>query len=224
MRSRCRRSIITASTPSSAASKSCVTTQPSSVRVVGQQRLRAADADLARRPACAARAGRSARRANASRRRRSAPSAARNPSPLAWRKVSMSSRPWVGCALRPSPALISAVPGRGVQRPVPRPRRRPCGARRSRARPSLRWSCSVSRAVSPLLVDEVEASKFSTSAPSRCAASWKLEARARRRLEEQRAYRRAGQRAAQRDIAAVGEAPARGRAGARARRAAGLRA
>src|SRR3546814_801349 len=33
---------------------------------------------------------------------------------------------------------------------------------------------SVSSAVSPLVVDEVEASKFRMSAPSRCAARWKL--------------------------------------------------
>ena len=33
---------------------------------------------------------------------------------------------------------------------------------------------SVSRAVSPLVVEDVDASKLSTSAPRRCAASWKL--------------------------------------------------
>ncbi len=93
--------------------------------------------------------------------------------PLAWRRVSMSSRPWVGCALRPSPALTRRVPG-------------PARAASAATAPSTLWRTmnprtpiasmvrSVSSAVSPLLVDEVEASKFSTSAPSRCAASWKL--------------------------------------------------
>ena len=42
--------------------------------------------------------------------------------PLAWRRVSTSSKPWVGCALRPSPALTRAVPSPAC-----------CGQRFSRA-------------------------------------------------------------------------------------------
>ena len=78
----------------------------------------------------------------------------------------MSSRPWVGWALRPSPALTRAVPG-------------PATSASSATAPSPAWRtmkprtpiasmfCNVSRAVSPLVVDEVAASKPSTSAPRR---------------------------------------------------------
>ena len=110
----------------------------------------------------------------ARRRRRSATFKAAKSPPLAWRMVSMSSRPCVGCALRPSPALTSAVPASADWASTA-------------TAPSTWWRTtkprtpiasmlrSVSIAVSPLLVDEVDASKLSTSAPRRVAASWKLE-------------------------------------------------
>ena len=74
----------------------------------------------------------------------------------------------------------------------------------------------MSRAVSPLLVDEVEASKFSTSAPRRCAASWKLECACAWRVRRTACTpcARPARGAATYRRWRVGEVPARGRAGA----------
>ena len=170
MRSRCRRSMNTASTPSSAASRSPPTLQPARVASSGS-RLAGPQARIS--PMSSARSACSSERAT--REWRMSPTTATfsapKSTPLAWRRLSTSSRPWVGCALRPSPALTTAVPG--------------CAEAASiAAAPSSRWRTmnprtpmasmlrKVSSAVSPLLVDEVEASKASTSAPSRWAARW----------------------------------------------------
>ena len=173
MRSRCRRSIIAASTPSSAASKSSVTMQPSSVPSSGNNEA-GPHTRISPQPS----ARNACRSERATRECFTSPTMTtlsfEKSSPLAWRKVSMSSRPWVGWLLRPSPALSNTVPG--------------CAASASSATaPSRLWrttkACTpiassvfrVSRSASPLVVDAVEASKFSRSAPSRCAASEKLE-------------------------------------------------
>src|SRR5690606_9475708 len=94
-------------------------------------------------------------------------------SPKAWRRVSMSSRPWVGCARRPAPALTRAVPGLAAAASssiAPSPEWRTMKPRTSIASMFFR----VSQAVSPLVVEEVAASKPSTSAPRRWLARWKL--------------------------------------------------
>ena len=177
MRSRCRRSIITTSAPTSASSKSRVTWQPCRVSSSGssdsgaQTRISIEDDSPAPSVRSACRSERATRECLMS--PMIATLSFEKSRPLAWRRVSMSSRPWVGCALRPSPALISAVP-------------RSAAAASAATAPSSLWRItkprtpiasmffSVSRAVSPLVVDEVAASKLSTSAPSRCAARWKL--------------------------------------------------
>ena len=104
--------------------------------------------------------------------------------------------------MRPSPALTSAVPGSRLRRE--RGDRAVVLVAHDEAVHAHRLEVRiVSRAVSPLLVDEVDASKFSTSAPRRCAASWKLE-RVRVEGSKNSVHTvRAGQRAAQRDIAAA---------------------
>ena len=173
MRSRCRRNIITASTPSSAESKSSGTTQSASVASSGNSET-GPNTRISPVPSV-----RKARRSlRATRECFTSPTistfSAEKSVPLAWRRVSMSSRPWVGWWLRPSPAFTSAVPGAAA-------------AASAATAPSSRWRTtkprtpiasrlrSVSSAVSPLLAEEVDASNASVSAPSRCAASRKLE-------------------------------------------------
>ncbi len=170
MRSRCRRSIISASAPSSRASKSWPTMQPLRVSSSGSS-----DCGPQTRISPTPSVRRACRSVRATRECFTSPTIStfifEKSLPLAWRRVSMSSRPWVGCALRPSPALINAVPS-------------PAAAANWATAPSSGWRTtkprtpiasrffSVSQAVSPLRVDEVDASKLSTSAPSRWAASW----------------------------------------------------
>ncbi len=93
--------------------------------------------------------------------------------PLCRRMVSMSSIPWVGCAWRPSPPLITATLGLT------------CSAMKCAAPESL-WRTTnmsaaiasrlrrVSVSVSPLLVEEVDTFRLITSADSRWAASSKV--------------------------------------------------
>ena len=173
MRSRCRRSIITASTPSSAESKSSGTTQSASVASSGSSE---AGPNTRISPVPSVRKAR--RSLRATRECFTSPTIStfspEKSVPLAWRRVSMSSRPWVGWWLRPSPAFTSAVPGAAA-------------AASAATAPSSRWRTTkprtpiasmlrrVSSAVSPLLVDEAETSNARVSAPSRCAASRKLE-------------------------------------------------
>ena len=92
--------------------------------------------------------------------------------PLCRRMVSMSSRPCVGCALRPSPALTKAVAGRA---PAASAATAPLSAWRTtkQSTPIDSRVRMVSSAVSPLLVEDALTSKTSVSAPSRVAASWK---------------------------------------------------
>ena len=173
MRSRCRRSIIAASTPSSIASRSWPTAQPARVSSSGSSE---AGPHTRISPQPSARSA--CRSERATRECFTSPTittfSCEKSTPLAWRRVSMSSRPWVGWLLRPSPALSSTVPGSAA-------------AASSATAPSRLWrtknACTpmassvfrVSRSASPLVVDAVEASKLSKSEPSRCAASEKLE-------------------------------------------------
>ena len=171
MRSRCRRSIITASTPASMASKSSPTTQPARVPSSGSS---AAGPHTRISPVPSVR--KACRSDRATRECFTSPTIStfnleKSP-PLACLSVSTSSRPWVGWARRPSPALTRVVPS-------------PACCARASAAPSSGWRTmnprtpiasrffSVSSAVSPLREDEVEASKLITSAPRRCAAIWK---------------------------------------------------
>ena len=108
--------------------------------VFGQQAISVRRRGSRRRPARAARAGRSARRANGGTSPTISTFSFEKSAPLAWRRVSMSSRPWVGCALRPSPALSSAVSGIGGLRQRRDRAVSRHAAPRSRARPSPRWS------------------------------------------------------------------------------------
>ena len=83
----------------------------------------------------------------------------------------MSSRPWVGCEWRPSPALMTLLPGRAAAASE-------AGTllwawrTTNRLAPMASRLRRVSVRVSPLRVDELSASKLSTSAPSLSAASW----------------------------------------------------
>ena len=119
------------------------------------------------RPACAAHAGRCGPRASASRRRRSPLSSSRNPGP------------WPGAGQHVQQALgrVRAATVTGVDQCGALARRFcQCGYRAILrvAHPHAHRFQVAQRiaAVSPLRVDEVEASKLSTSAPRRCAASW----------------------------------------------------
>jgi hypothetical protein len=87
-----------------------------------------------------------------------------------WRMVSTSSRPWVGWARLPSPALITDTPliaCRTSSSGVPDTLWRTTMASRCMASSV----CRVSNSASPLAVDEKPMSKLITSAPSRRAAS-----------------------------------------------------
>ncbi len=91
-----------------------------------------------------------------------------------WRRiVSMSSIAWVGCAWLPSPALITATSGQtrsAIKCAAPES---PWRTTNMSAAMASRF-CRVSNRVSPLLVEEVEMFRLSTSAESRLAASSKV--------------------------------------------------
>ena len=88
-------------------------------------------------------------------------------SPLFWRMVSMSRRPWVGCSWRPSPALITDALVHCAMR---------CGAPAAPWRTTIASTpiasivCTVSSRLSPFFTDEVDTAKFIVSADSRFAA------------------------------------------------------
>ena len=165
--------MITASTPFSITSKSSPTTQSRRVPSSGNNEAGPHTRTSPVRKACSA-----CKSLRATRECFTSPTIktfiAEKSGPLACRKVSMSSSPWVGWLLRPSPALISTVPG---------------NAERASAAtaPSVLWRTtkpctpiassvlSVSRSLSPLVMDAVDASKLSRSAPSRWIARLKLQ-------------------------------------------------
>ena len=165
MRSRCRRSIITTSAPSSALRISVNTSQPrrptdEGIKVEGPHSR-----------TCAPMALRSRRLERATRECRMSPQIATTrpfKRPLCLRIVSASSSAWVGCSCAPSPALTTEQLTLRAKR---------CTAPAAWWRTTMMSGrmafsvAAVSMSVSPFFTEEEATAMFITSAPSRLPAS-----------------------------------------------------